>query len=467
MKAFVFKSRNGNCYLYSPKNKCFLPISLHTYNAIHHEDISSDSTTSYLASLGYLDSCNQTFSHFLKEEDIFNALCNVPQIVFEVTTQCNLSCKYCCYGECYETFSKRKPGILKFSSAKTLLDFISNLCNSKNNISVNTPLVISFYGGEPLLNISLIKSIVDYAKSLSFPGRFLRFSLTTNATHLAKNIDFLYKNNFALLVSLDGDKTNNSYRVFHNGKEAYEDIISNLEFVKNEYPEYFKTIRFNSVYTNLSNTEDLFNYFHSAFGKIPTLSPLHQNDGKEEHKTLKRMKKNISFPSKKWFELYPESFLEMPIHKKIVHLLLYMTDSLHFNEQSFINSFTPHNTFPTHTCIPFSKRLFLTHDGNIIPCEKVNRDNPLGYISESNVVLNFETISNNFNSLVSKYKNICSKCALERICNHCAFTSSNFDKICPEFKNYDFLEATFADIFTYIEDNPGIINKIFDNTVLK
>lgn len=466
MQAFVFYTKNNNYYLYSPVQKRFHVIPHETYLAIKSGNIASNLLAKSFYDFGYLDELTPNYNHKVCADDIIISLANVPQIVFEVTTNCNLACKYCCYGDCYNTFSNRKAGSLKIDYAKFLLNYISELCHSVNNTNVSTPLVLSFYGGEPLLNFALIEDIINYAKTLSFPGRFLKFSLTTNATLLSKHIDFLYENDFSLLVSLDGDKNNNSYRKFKNGEETFESIIENLNFVKLKYPDYFKKIRFNSVFTNLSDTNQLFTFFTKKFDRIPTLSPLHADDSDQVFESLHKMRKNINMPSSEWYDLYPDSFLEVPIHKKIVQILMYMSDSLHYNEHTFIESFNTKSTFPTHTCIPFSKRLFLTFDGYIIPCEKVNRDNPLGYITNNKVDINFEAIADFFNKTVEKYKAQCAQCALQQICNHCAFTAS-LQSACPEFKFQDSISNVLGDVFSYIEDNPQVLKKIYDNIILR
>jgi sulfatase maturation enzyme AslB (radical SAM superfamily) len=60
--------------------------------------------------------------------EIENNLLNLKQLTFEVTDACNLQCKYCCYGDVYYGYDKRKSKCL--------------------------PTYISFYGGVPHLNLS-------------------------------------------------------------------------------------------------------------------------------------------------------------------------------------------------------------------------------------------------------------------------------------------------------------------------
>lgn len=467
MKPFVFKTLNNNSYLYSPVSKRFIPIPKYSYECFKkNAGINNDAFLQNLQHYGYLEEKRFNYDRTISENDIRNALANIPQIVFEVTTHCNFQCKYCCYGNCYETFTNRKDGILNFDSAKILLDYISNCCSSIHNDSYNTPLAISFYGGEPLLNIHLIEQIVEYSKSLNFHNRILKFSLTTNASFLAEHIKFLHDNDFALLVSLDGDSYTSQYRVLKDGTPSFDLVMNNLDLVKTRFPEYFKTIRFNSVFTNLSKTIGLFDFFYSRFGKGTTISPLHVSDGASESDVLKRMRNKELIDPNLIMSTYPDSFLELPIHKKIVQLLMYMTDSFYYNELSFIHSKDDLAIFPTHTCIPFTKRLFLTVDNKIISCEKVNRDNPWGFVTDSSVQLDYAYVANQFNNLISSYKNKCKNCAMEMLCNHCALTSVN-SKDCPDFKSAELMEDIFSEIFTYIEDNPDILKMIYSNVILK
>ncbi len=65
---------------------------------------------------------------------------------------------------------------------------------------------LGFYGGEPLLELDLIKECVKYAKKKSI-GKELMFNITSNTTLITDEVlKFLYDNEFSLTVSLDGDR---------------------------------------------------------------------------------------------------------------------------------------------------------------------------------------------------------------------------------------------------------------------
>ena len=46
---------------------------------------------------------------------------------------------------------------------------------------------IGFYGGEPLLEIDLIREVISYVEE-NYPERKVRYNLTTNLTLLTKEI---------------------------------------------------------------------------------------------------------------------------------------------------------------------------------------------------------------------------------------------------------------------------------------
>jgi uncharacterized protein len=144
---------------------------------------------------------------YITPERIKFAMANLPQLVFEITDACNLKCKYCAYGEFYDDYDSREDKMLSTQKAIRLIDYLVDFWNSDKNNSLKSNLYISFYGGEPLLNISFIRTIVDYIENKTqCPNRTFGFSMTTNALLLHKYMDFLKEHDFNLLISLDGNR---------------------------------------------------------------------------------------------------------------------------------------------------------------------------------------------------------------------------------------------------------------------
>lgn len=130
MKPIIFKSASDNTYLYSPVKSIFMPISPDIARAIEEENINNPSFV-YLRDNGYLENMVLEFDTRISGEHIREAISNLTQVVFEVTTACNMKCKYCCYGEGYTTFQNRAKGNLSFEKAKAMLDYISVELHSK------------------------------------------------------------------------------------------------------------------------------------------------------------------------------------------------------------------------------------------------------------------------------------------------------------------------------------------------
>jgi len=129
---------------------------------------------------------------------------------------CNLNCKYCGEKAFDEPDEFPEPTCELDNKIRYTIPHLKQfLKNTKNN-------TITFYGGEPLLNIEQIMLVMDNLKNT-------RFMIQTNGILLDK-LPARYTNKFhTILVSLDGNKkTTNKNR----GKGTYEKVIQNLKFIK-------------------------------------------------------------------------------------------------------------------------------------------------------------------------------------------------------------------------------------------
>ena len=116
----------------------------------------------------------------IRSEDVRRCLSNSPQLTFEITDACNLRCEYCGYGKFYSDYDERKSTRLSPQRAKALLDYLGSLWRSELNVSHNQNVYISFYGGEPLMNVPFIKEIISYVEELDCPSRNFTFNMTAN-----------------------------------------------------------------------------------------------------------------------------------------------------------------------------------------------------------------------------------------------------------------------------------------------
>jgi uncharacterized protein len=148
-------------------------------------------------------------------------------VVMNVTNQCNLSCSYCYeYGEDRIATPEGKTKFMSEETARQTVDFL--LDQSPGRRAVH----LTFFGGETLLNFKVVKSTIEYAGTRAAElGKYIDFSMTTNATMLTSEIiNFLAENNVGVTVSIDGPKeSNDRFRVFHNGRGSYDVIAPKIK----------------------------------------------------------------------------------------------------------------------------------------------------------------------------------------------------------------------------------------------
>jgi sulfatase maturation enzyme AslB (radical SAM superfamily) len=144
-------------------------------------------------------------------------LSSVDSLLILITDACNMSCSYC-YGR-YGI--KNTPLFMTKDTARKIVDF-----SKINNIKK-----IAFFGGEPLLNFSIIKEIVEYSKSM---GMEMIYGLTTNGTLVSKEVaNYFKKNDIKVSVSIDGTKENHDKtRRYKNNSKTYDDVIKGIEILK-------------------------------------------------------------------------------------------------------------------------------------------------------------------------------------------------------------------------------------------
>lgn len=151
----------------------------------------------------------------------------VKALCLHICHDCNLSCKYCFAGK---GKYKGKAEYMPFEVAKLAVDFL--IKNSGNR----KILEMDFFGGEPLMNLDVVKKTVDYAKEQGkIYGKKFLFTLTTNGVLLnEETAKYLNDEMENVVLSVDGRReVHDGVRKTVNGKGSYDVIIENIKrFVK-------------------------------------------------------------------------------------------------------------------------------------------------------------------------------------------------------------------------------------------
>lgn len=412
-------------------------------------------------------------TEYITKEHVLSNLANMPQLVFEVTDACNLKCKYCAYGEFYGDFDKRENKMLPVSQAIRLIDYLNQYWNSERNTSAHSFMYISFYGGEPLMNINFIKEIVEYVKTrLTSPRRKFLFSMTTNAILLHRYMDYLVEHNFHILVSLDGNEMNDSYRVDHQGNSSFERVVRNVDLLREKYPDFFdKNISFNSVFHNRSTVEEVYRFFKDKYGKIPTISELNNSGIRPEkieefNRTYRNTEESLR-QSEHYEEIEKDIFIGTSSYRSLA-LYLHQYSGNYYRDYTDL-LFDKENLIyiPTGTCLPFSKKMFVTVNGKILPCERIGHQFGLGQVTEQQVELDPAEIARKYNEYYQKMESHCSHCRNKLSCIQCLFNLKNVDKtpICYGFMNETMMMQFKEQQLQFMREHPGVYREIMEKVL--
>ena len=144
----------------------------------------------------------------LKQFNFFSSSVNVGpmehnhiDITMISTKSCNLRCKYCfVYGGIFNNRS---------SNVQTNINMPKELAIKKlDAILKKSPqkmCSVSFFGGEPTLNMPLIKHVVKFTRQNAKKfGKEFYYSITTNGVFPEKTLKYLLANSFSFTVSADG-----------------------------------------------------------------------------------------------------------------------------------------------------------------------------------------------------------------------------------------------------------------------
>lgn len=416
----------------------------------------------------------------ITSEMIIKELANTPQITFEITDACNLKCEYCGYGKFYSDYDERKLTNLPPQKAKFLLDFLCSLWFSEFNTSYQQNVYVSFYGGEPLMNVPFIQEVISYIEGMCCGTRSFTFNMTTNGTLLHRHMDFLVEKNVQLLVSLDGDEYNTSYRVDHKGNNAFARIVRNVDLLREKYPEYFEQcVNFNAVLHDRNSVEEIYRFFRDRYDKTPSIGELNNSgirpDKREEFEHTYKSSTESLLQSEHYTEIEREMFLKSPTYHSATVFLMQSSEHVYqdYNELLFGKYRGKEDIkIPTGTCLPFSKKIFITVNGKILPCERIGHQFSLGMIDDTGVQLDFEAIAERYNGYYRKMLPQCKFCHNRRTCNQCLFYLENIDTfdrntICQGFMTAKDAESYKNAQLQFFSENPDAYHKIMTEVIMK
>ncbi|SHI51433.1 uncharacterized protein SAMN02745975_00035 [Geosporobacter subterraneus DSM 17957] len=169
------------------------------------------------AGLLFTQDSYESHPSFQNRNPVVKALC------LHIAHDCNISCKYCFASQ---GDFKGTRSLMTERVGMEAIDFLIEHSGNRRNLEID------FFGGEPLMNMEVVKKIVDYGKSReeSANKRF-RFTITTNGVLLnEENMAYINEHMENVVLSIDGRKeVNDNMRKTLKGEGTYEIILPKLQ----------------------------------------------------------------------------------------------------------------------------------------------------------------------------------------------------------------------------------------------
>jgi len=383
------------------------------------------------------------------------------QLILEATRDCNLRCRYCLY-------SGRQPGRRGTYKQHMPLDTARKAVDYLAAHSARCPeVLVGFYGGEPLLNPSLMHAVAEYARQ-AITGKKLTLTLTTNGTLLNRDtMDFLAANGFFVYVSMDGPpEANDRNRVFAGSqKGAYDVVAARLTEFQSRHPDYCRrSVGFSMVIAPGADLVRMAEWASQWDLALATVTRASDDTGDLERAFREHPVTGL--------EELKAQYIEAACSGKLPERRGRIAFALHTALFSIGLSTLRKRRVPTSPtdrairrgiCIPSKQRLFVDCNGDLFPCEKTDgfRHLHLGHVDTGVDARKAYDIIVKFHEFLAAE---CASCWLWRLCPVCfvgatvgsAYEREKARRVCDIHRRE--MAETLKTYCTILEQNPTALD---------
>lgn len=213
---------------------------------------------------------NETINNFLHDQSFFcDSMVDCDslfqkerseelRLIILAHQNCNFRCTYC-----YEKFEKNG---MNTQVEANIIQFVENELSQRK---IKT-LIVSWFGGEPMLGLSSIKNLSEKIIELCKKWQVIYLSdITTNGYNLTeKNLKILKKHKIRTFqVTLDGPQEyHDKQRPSRSGRGTFNKIINNLVTLQKVFEEVICIIRINVGPNNYSIMDKFIDELLTIFG---------------------------------------------------------------------------------------------------------------------------------------------------------------------------------------------------------
>lgn len=391
------------------------------------------------------------------------------QLILEVTQNCNLRCRYCVYSGRHAGMRAHNDLAMPWDVARKAIDFFL-----KNPSEQSPNQYISFYGGEPTLNMGLVRHCVEYARSRDHN---ITFGLTTNGTLLNEQVTrFLVAHDFNLFVSLDGPSAiHDQARRFAGGGGTFDVISRNLRALKDLAPEYYaKRVVVQCTTSPGVDFLKLLDFFANASDLIGERTPI---IGIEVAGVGDGISATQLAEFKNGFTALEERYLQKVIREdrgdtEFAILRGIFEKPYLFIHRRIVRSSGWGERFHTRgTCFPGNFRLFVHADGTYLPCVKCNEALEIGNVENG---LDGVKICEIYRAYHDLHQNECRTCWAMNLCTRCIaldtqrtgrFEAGLYPPRCEDER--ELWKDKLTKYASVLEQNPQAFEHLHEVTVLQ
>ncbi len=251
----TYDLKNGLSLIYNTLSHYVICIDNEEMNRIRLEEIPGDEKEEFYRYGLLADDCEK--ERMIYELDYRRFLSSSFHMWFYLTFKCNLACPYC-----YEKDAKGSGSseAMTLETAERAVRWFEREAGNRKFDELN----FTFSGGEPLLNMDIIKQICEEINKAGLRD-ISKFTLITNGCLLTPEVSrTLLEYRFdTIQITLDGPENIHDSRRFHpDGNPTFKRIIKNLlQLIKISNGEISILIRVNIDAGNAEHIQALFDYF--------------------------------------------------------------------------------------------------------------------------------------------------------------------------------------------------------------
>jgi uncharacterized protein len=379
----------------------------------------------------------------------------IPQLSLELTEQCTSRCSYCAQNPERPTRLGRH---MDWPTARRAVEqFMERASKTRRPI-------ISFWGGEPLLQFPLLEQVLRYATS-THPGIPFGVAFTSNLMLMTPHIaEVLREHRVNLLVSLDGPAAvHDRYRRAPGGLGTFESTMAGLKVLFEEAEDYYREcVTFNCVLTPGVDIELIVDFFSST---VPLIA------GQRVRFSFVNGTGTTFFEDHGWYdendarsfrEAYRASLLDSGGTR--YRVLRSSAFDPYSRIATRVRGPVPRTIHPNGCCLPLLKKMHVAVDGTVHLCERCELSNPLGNVNEGGI--DDQVVLRLTHEYASNSLRDCRLCWAVRLCPTCHRDWLRHGLWAPEHRN-DICQRTRGSVLrrlteytAILEQNPGVFSDL-------